>query len=77
MAEHDMKLDDKKHRSIKLGSEISSDPKYSVKVILKKTASGNMVEHLIIRSIEEATTDAKVLEISVNGGAKIPPEVEA
>ena len=73
MAIHEMHLDDQLHRSLRLNTELSSDPNISIMVVYKKSSSGNMTNYIVIKSTAtpKAFTD---LEVPADG-TKIPPEV--
>jgi hypothetical protein len=75
MAEHTVVLNDETDRTLMLNTELSTDERYSVKVVFEKSSSGNMVNYLIIKSLgnPKAFEDHKI----ESDGVKIPPDVPA
>lgn len=73
MAEHEMKLDDQKHRTIILGRELSGNPKYSVTVVFKELATGEKVNVISFKSLapEKVFEDVEIVSREV----KIPPDL--
>ncbi|MEO6723651.1 MAG: hypothetical protein ABIN67_25005 [Ferruginibacter sp.] len=74
MAKHTMILDDLKHRTLKLKTDISTDSKYSVVIVFERNpVTGNFTNFLEVKSTL-ATKEFPDLKIAA-GGAKIPPNV--
>jgi hypothetical protein len=73
MAEHHVILDDEKDRSLMLNTELSTDERFSVKVVYERSSSGNWINFLVIRSLADPKLfdDHKIAA----DGVKIPPDV--
>ncbi|KIC95496.1 hypothetical protein [Flavihumibacter solisilvae] len=73
MAEHEVILDDERHRSFIVDTELSIDPRFNFKVVYERDQHGNDVHYAVI----EPKTPEKGGATKINiGGFKIPPEVD-